>query len=153
MSEQHTQGHMKPGVSLVGGVEHFTVVPHGSEQTVVAMCGLVGAKDEPESIANTRRIAASLNALEDEDTSMLEAIVREGTTVRKRHNEATTRLLVQREMLRGALELMLERCPEPPEPNCSCHLSPPCNDCVDHAGEREAFEFARHQLAKLEAAL
>lgn len=24
-----------------------------------------------------------------------------------------------------------------PEPNCSCHLSPPCNDCVEHGGARE----------------
>lgn len=74
MSEQHTQGHMKAGVSLVGGVEHFTVVPHGSEQTVVAMCGLTGAKDEPESIANTRRIAGCWNACDGIPTDMLEAM-------------------------------------------------------------------------------
>lgn len=26
----------------------------------------------------------------------------------------------------------------PPDSNCSCHISPPCNDCVDFAGQREA---------------
>lgn len=26
----------------------------------------------------------------------------------------------------------------PPEPNCSCHISPPCSDCVDHGSLREA---------------
>lgn len=24
-----------------------------------------------------------------------------------------------------------------PEPNCSCHISPPCNDCVDYGAVRE----------------
>ncbi len=24
-----------------------------------------------------------------------------------------------------------------PEPGCSCHISPPCSDCVDYAGIRE----------------
>ena len=71
MSAQHTPGRMKAGVSLVGGVEHFTVVPHGSEQTVVAMCGLVGANDEPESIENALRIAASWNACEGLSTEQI----------------------------------------------------------------------------------
>jgi len=26
----------------------------------------------------------------------------------------------------------------PPDSNCSCHISPPCNDCTDFAGQREA---------------
>lgn len=25
-----------------------------------------------------------------------------------------------------------------PSPNCSCHISPPCGDCVEYAGLREA---------------
>lgn len=37
------------------------------------------------------RLAACWNACEDEDTAMLEAIVREGTTMRKRHDEALAR--------------------------------------------------------------
>lgn len=53
----------------------------------------------------------------------------------------------ERDQLRGALELMLERVPEPPEANCSCHLSPPCNDCIEYGGEREAFEFAKDVVA------
>ena len=27
-----------------------------------------------------------------------------------------------------------------PNANCSCHISPPCNDCVDHGGTRELIE-------------
>ena len=45
--------------------------------------------------------------------------------------------------LRHAVEMFLERADEPPEPNCSCHLSPPCNDCVDYGGLREAFSVGR----------
>ncbi len=55
----------------------------------------------------------------------------------------------QRNSLEGALELMLERIPKPPNRNCSCHISPPCNDCVDFGGEREAFEVAKEALASL----
>lgn len=55
----------------------------------------------------------------------------------------------QRNSLEGALELMLERIQEPPDSNCSCHISPPCNDCVDFGGEREAFEVAKEALASL----
>jgi len=27
---------------------------------------------------------------------------------------------------------------DPPDANCSCHISPPCNDCVEWAAIREA---------------
>lgn len=37
---------------------------------------------------NLRRLVACWNACEDEDTSMLEAIVNDGTTVRARHDDA-----------------------------------------------------------------
>lgn len=26
----------------------------------------------------------------------------------------------------------------PPDSNCSCHISPPCSDCVENGGAREA---------------
>lgn len=51
----------------------------------------------------------------------------------------------------GAIKLMLERIPEPPDANCSCHISPPCNDCVDYAGAREAFEYAKGVLAEVQS--
>lgn len=61
-----------------------------------------------------------------------------------------SKLREQNATLVAALELMLERIAEPPEANCSCHISPPCNDCVDYYGEREAFEFAKSALASAE---
>lgn len=46
-----------------------------------------------------------------------------------------------------ALEFLLERGIEPPDRNCSCHISPPCNDCVEWSGLREAVEHAESALA------
>lgn len=46
-------------------------------------------------------------------------------------------------MIRTAslLELIEEltdyACGEVPEKNCSCHIAPPCNDCVTYAHQRE----------------
>lgn len=45
----------------------------------------------------------------------------------------------------GAIQFALDNI-YMPEANCSCHLNPPCNDCVDHHATREA-------LATLRAAL
>lgn len=33
-----------------------------------------------------------------------------------------------------------------PVPNCLCHLSPPCNDCVEYGGRRKAVAFAKSLL-------
>ena len=30
-----------------------------------------------------------------------------------------------------------------PAKNCSCHISPPCSDCTEHTGQREALETLR----------
>lgn len=49
--------------------------------------------------------------------------------------------------LAAALELLLERTDHPPAANCSCHLSPPCNDCVNWGGLREAISDAEAALA------
>lgn len=99
MNAQHTPGRMKAGISLVGGVKHFTVVPHGSEQTVGAMCGLVGANDEPESIENTRRIAASWNICASFRIEALEALPIDLNALVKWHTE----LEAQRDTLLAAL--------------------------------------------------
>jgi len=55
----------------------------------------------------------------------------------------------QRDDLRGALEQLLETMELPPDRNCSCHISLPCNDCVEYSGIREAIEHAETVLAKV----
>ena len=65
-------------------------------------------------------------------------------------------LEIETQELAGLLEDVLEFIGEPPPPNCSCHISQPCNDCVDHAEAREIDSrinaaLARHR-AKQEAA-
>lgn len=47
--------------------------------------------------------------------------------------------------VREALEFLLE-VTEPPERNCSCHLNPPCGDCVDYGAIRDAHAQARAAL-------
>jgi hypothetical protein len=41
-----------------------------------------------------------------------------------------------------ALEDLMEATGRPPERNCSCHISPPCPDCIDYWDWREALENA-----------
>lgn len=41
----------------------------------------------------------------------------------------------------GALAEMVTECVDaPPIKNCSCHISPPCNDCIENTGLRELFD-------------
>ena len=49
-------------------------------------------------------------------------------------------------LLEQLLRDLLEMTPEPPEKNCSCHLAPPCSDCVDWSGLRELIEQAERVL-------
>ncbi|CAA2366780.1 hypothetical protein [Xanthomonas phage Fontebon] len=49
--------------------------------------------------------------------------------------------------LEAALERLLEVTDHPPSRNCSCHLSPPCNDCTDWGGLREAIADAETAMA------
>lgn len=48
--------------------------------------------------------------------------------------------------MQAALELFLDRVEAPPEKNCSCFISPPCSDCVDYGGLREAFNSAHSAI-------
>lgn len=40
-----------------------------------------------------------------------------------------------------------------PDPECRCHLSPPCNDCVEHSGTRQALADAHEAIAALKKEL
>lgn len=53
----------------------------------------------------------------------------------------------QRDRLRVALEELISD-DTTPEPNCSCHISPPCGDCFEHAHRRELISFAKAALAR-----
>lgn len=52
--------------------------------------------------------------------------------------------------LLNALNGFLDVAPEPPDQNCSCHIAPPCHDCVEHGALREVFEDARRAMRNLE---
>jgi len=58
-------------------------------------------------------------------------------------------LLLSREVIAALLEMQIR----PPARNCSCHISPPCNDCVDYGGLREAMKDAHSTVDDITAAL
>ena len=66
-------------------------------------------------------------------------------------DEELKRVTKQRDELLAALSIFMEVVDRPPKANCSCHLSPPCNDCVENFGLREAFSFADAAIAKEES--
>lgn len=49
--------------------------------------------------------------------------------------------------LLAALTFLME-VTEPPERNCSCHISPPCGWCVEYSQVAEAHEQAKAAIAK-----
>lgn len=98
--------------------------------------------------ANARRIVAAVNACATMPTDDLEEMVKQGGNVRVLA-EFADHLRQQRDKLLAALELLLERMELPPDRNCSCHISLPCNDCVDYSGIREAIKYAEKVLAEV----
>lgn len=44
------------------------------------------------------------------------------------------------------VEHLLDCMSHPPAPNCSCHISAPCNDCADHSALREAVQNVQDAL-------
>lgn len=59
------------------------------------------------------------------------------------------RLKAAKERLRGII-LELTESIDAPEPNCGCHLNPPCADCVEWSAWREATDKARAALKETE---
>lgn len=52
---------------------------------------------------------------------------------------------VERDAARNCLEDFLELT-EVPDPNCSCHVNPPCGDCVEYGGIRDVRKTANELL-------
>ncbi len=101
-----------------------------------------------EQVAHLQILERQLDESNDENIKLKSAISRMADENIEFKEQLAT-VTAQRNSLEGALKLMLERIQEPPDSNCSCHISPPCNDCVDFGGEREAFEVAKEALASL----
>lgn len=53
------------------------------------------------------------------------------------------------QLVRETIEDLLSLLGEAPERNCSCHISPPCNDCVDWSQHREVVKNAKSLAAEL----
>lgn len=57
----------------------------------------------------------------------------------------------ERNELLASLKDVLENI-DIPEKNCCCHISPPCNDCVENGGMREVVESSKSVIAKISKA-
>lgn len=77
MSDKHTQGTIR-----------YEYEPGYCGELIASNGNTIATFNEEPGKANARRLVACWNACEDEDTAMLEAIVREGTTIRRRHDDA-----------------------------------------------------------------
>jgi len=53
--------------------------------------------------------------------------------------------------LLASLTYLLDCTETPPDANCSCHQNPPCSDCVEFGGLREAISEAKASIAKATA--
>jgi len=53
------------------------------------------------------------------------------------HEAEMEALKAENANLKGLLEDWLNCSETPPDSNCSCHINPPCNDCIEWAYLRE----------------
>lgn len=121
----------------------------------------------PSAQENARRIVACVNACEGLPTELMEEANGKGETLTAylskmaeltQELELSSRaahirhsvLGVQNQSLRAALDNLLEHIELPPEANCRCFVAPPCNDCVEWSGLREAIEQVEKALKEVE---
>lgn len=52
-----------------------------------------------------------------------------------------------------AIKDLLDQTETPPDKNCSCHIAPPCSDCVDYSGVRYAIEQANKAITAIKEVL
>ena len=103
------------------------------------------ARREAEQIASSEAYFAARHWSNDsiQSRKVFEAgFERAWESQRARHAALEAEL----ERYEGALQELLDATDEPPEAKCSCHMSPPCSDCVDFGHIREAIATARAAL-------
>lgn len=61
-------------------------------------------------------------------------------------NACLVRLYHAHLRIQEMLQQVLDTVPSPPDRNCSCHINPPCHDCVEHSGWRETFSDINNYL-------
>jgi len=77
-------------------------------------------------------------------TELANDLIIQNTALRNRLDAAET----QRDELLEALKYLYAVTETPPDKNCRCHIDPPCSDCIEYRGLREAINFARKAIAK-----
>lgn len=65
--------------------------------------------------------------------------------------DEVVKVVSQRDGLLEALKGVIEYVDRPPLRSCSCHINPPCSDCVDWSHLREVLDYADKIIEKAEA--
>lgn len=77
----------------------------------------------------------------------------DSTTLTKEEYDAVlnqvTKVLTAARGVVIASDYLIEMVGYVPERNCSCHISPPCNDCVEWSGLREAIQGIKEASSEL----
>jgi len=156
MSAQHTQEPWSIGEDNDGW--YITYIPsdeqHGyglsesdAERIVACVNACAGmSNDELAEFAD-----GSLKTWIDDAEETLKAvcIAVEDVDYSGRCEKGIYALKQQRDELLAALKDLVSM-QDVPDGNCSCHINPPCNDCVNYGGIRESIEYAEKAIAKQE---
>ena len=105
---------------------------------------------QAEGIAAIEALEATRESLETENVQLTELLRVRDAQLAAAQGQSLPILQVS-----AFVEGFLDEVEEPPEHNCRCYISPPCNDCVDHSCLRELFLDARRlvkTIAELGAA-
>ncbi len=91
---------------------------------------------------------------EDEQSEELAIMTRQkecwqAETIRLENDLTRTR--EERDRLKIYADHLLDCIEPPPDKNCSCHISPPCSDCVDYGGLRNAIADMKSVIGAVES--
>lgn len=112
------------------------------DETVDMSASLMKARFDPDDERVRVRLVKDDDALLD-DLKQAETKLVETNIEAERLRVDNVELLAKIEMLMNEASILRDLIKElsdeinPPERNCSCHIFPPCSDCVDHEHARE----------------
>ena len=130
--------------------------PRTAEQLAIELSNRAfdcGGNDSSASQSRIARREAALNKAEKDVIERITTLERElaDMTAERDVYKFACKHAYQRErlaerqvaVLADFVQAFLDTVDEPPDPNCSCCISPPCADCVENSGLRRLFVQAK----------
>ena len=103
------------------------------------------AWEDAERAGEDAYIEAVQTGVASSDIAMAKGAVAAQAAIAAVYAPRIAELEAEVKRLRDALEVCVAEL-YAPVPGCSCHISPPCADCVDYGSIREAIDIARTAL-------